>query len=770
MRRPPYHLLGCKYLALAATIVALTVGVASAFFFLGWPSLPSSTSSGKADTATVVVTPSKPARLASPTGDVLLEFPAQSVDRQTTVFYRRVSPTTVTGLTSDFTVTDRVFDMSVADTKAQHGTEFRFLQPVTVTMFLTGEDASASGNSYSDLAIQRFDTDSGKWTPLLTTIDLTTQTAQVKIRAPDTLALTVRSPVSSPDHVLTHGPALPQGYLGRGVISLTIPKELGATNTARVSLLITMGGPFPEDRSTPLPGVSQTSIDRQPLAVADSLGVVMDSPVPVHQRMSFRLDAPGFEMTPSVSVPQQVRDGKAGWSWIIAPNEGPLGEREVSALVTANGQTLSILKTSVVVTRPEPGAAVTTAPGIHPHPTITSPPTPAPIATPVVKSTTITAPTVSLTPTPVTTPTAMVPPVPRVSPAPVSLPTAVPSITPEAIDVFATATPTPIVNPSPSPKFRLFINGVQAPALHDVMSIGSNTVILSKAAEADGSFQFNDKVSIAVSLEPGYRVEWRGVDAIHGPFATVYMNQDRFVAVDIVPPSVSPTPLPTPVPFYQPRPQARERPTVLPTPTPRPVRTYSLTVESVPAEGGDVSPDGVTRHVAGTRAILTATPADGYIFSHWSGLCSTSLDCMVNMDGDKTASAHFTRIFKLTTSPIPADGGSVAPSGTTLHRASSTVTVMASPAARRQFSQWAGDCSGGEACVVTMDSDKSVTAEFVQVFDLITEVVPQEGGSIFPEGKTSHREHQQVTVIASPADGYQFSEWGARAPATTPVQ
>ena len=762
MRCSPHHRRSIKFFSLviaAAAIVVLTIGGAGALFFLGWLSFPSSTSPGKADTATVVIAPSKSAYLASPAGDILLEFPAGSVDRQTTVSYHRAVPTTVTGLPDDFTLTNKVFHVSVPDNEALDHTEFRFLQPVTVTVLLAGHETTTFNESQYNVAIQRFNPNAGTWTPLQTTIDFAARTAQVKIQDLTTLALTMRRPASSPERVLTHGPVLPEGYLGRGVVSLTIPKELGATNTARVSLMITVGGPFPEDRSTPLPSESRTMIAREPLADADALGVVIDAPVLVHQQMSFRLDAPGFEMAPAISVPQQVRDGKAGWSWIIAPNEGPLGEREVSALVTANGQTLSTLKTSVLVTRPEPGAAVTTAAGIHPHPTATSLPTPTPIATPVVNSATVAAPTVFPTPTPVTTPTATPPPIPTVSPAPVSLPTAVPSITPEAMEVLATATPTPTINPSPSPKFRLFINGVQAPALNDMMSIGGNTVILSKAAEADGSFPFNDKVSIAVSLEPGYRVEWRGVDAIRGPFATVYINQDRFVAVDIVPPSVTPTPVPMPIPFYQPRPRAREGPTVLPTPTPRPVRTYSLAVESIPTAGGNVSPAGVTRHVTGTRAILTATPADGYVFSHWSGTCSTSLDCMVTMDSDKTVAAHFTRIFELTTSPSPADGGAVAPNGTTLHRASTAVTVMASPAARRQFSQWTGDCFGGGACVVTMDSHKSVTAEFARVFDLTTEVVPQEGGSIFPEGKTSHREDEQVTVIASPADGYQFSEW-----------
>ncbi len=762
MRRSPHRRRSrqSSTLALAAAIVAFAVGGVGILLFLGWPPFLSSTSPEKAGTATVVVAPGESARLASPAGDVLLEFPAGSVDRQTTVSYRRVSPTTVTAPPPNFTLTGKVFDLSVADTKVREDPEFRFLQPVTVTVFLTDDHTTPSDGSYSNVAIQRFDTDSGEWIPLQTTIDLAARTAQVKIRSLDSLALTVRGPVSLPERVLTHGPMLPQGYLGRGVVSLTIPRELGETNTARVSLKITLGDPYPADRSTPGPTEGRITTEEQPPTVGDSLGVVIDSSVPVHRRMSLRLDAPGFEMASPNAVPRQVRDGQAGWSWIITPTEGPLGEREVSALVTANGRTLSALKTSVMVTRPEPGATVTTNAGIYPRPTTIHPPTPVPTATPAVELAATVVPPSSPTPAPAATPTAAPHPVPTASPVPVHPPATVPSITPKTNEQPATVTPTPTAKPSPSPRFRLFINGVQAAALNDMMSVGGNTVILSKAAEVDGAFQFNDKLTVAVSLEPGYRVAWRGVDAVRGPFATVYMNQDRFVAFDIVPPSVTSTPIPMPVPFYQTRSRVRERRPVVPTPTPRPVRMYALTVGSVPEEGGSVSPEGVTRHPAGARVNLTATPADGYVFSHWSDLCLASLDCGVTMDGDKTVAAHFTRVFELTALPSPADGGTVTPSGATAHRASTKVTVMASPAEGRQFSRWTGDCSGSGACVVTMDNSKSVTAEFVRVFDLTTEAIPPGGGAILPQGKTSYKEGTRVVVTTSPADGYQFSKWG----------
>ena len=56
--------------------------------------------------------------------------------------YRRMSTATVTGLPPGFTLTDKVFGLSVAATEARGDMEFRFLQPVKVTVFLTSTTAA----------------------------------------------------------------------------------------------------------------------------------------------------------------------------------------------------------------------------------------------------------------------------------------------------------------------------------------------------------------------------------------------------------------------------------------------------------------------------------------------------------------------------------------------------------------------------------------------------------------------------------------------------
>ncbi len=92
-------------------------------------------------------------------------------------------------------------------------------------------------------------------------------------------------------------------------------------------------------------------------------------------------------------------------------------------------------------------------------------------------------------------------------------------------------------------------------------------------------------------------------------------------------------------------------PTVMPQPTPgatpepiaTTVPTYSLSVSVEPAASGTVTSllsGGV--YVAGTNVTLTALPAPGFAFDHWSGdVSGAEVAVVVTMDGDRALTAHF---------------------------------------------------------------------------------------------------------------------------------
>ncbi|MCL0097952.1 cohesin domain-containing protein, partial [Dehalococcoidia bacterium] len=80
---------------------------------------------------------------------------------------------------------------------------------------------------------------------------------------------------------------------------------------------------------------------------------------------------------------------------------------------------------------------------------------------------------------------------------------------------------------------------------------------------------------------------------------------------------------------------------------------YTLTVTVDPEGSGTVSlspePDPVDgKYAAQTEVTLTAEPAAGYTFSHWSGHATgTDPVTTVTMDADKTVTAHFTAVVVL---------------------------------------------------------------------------------------------------------------------------
>ena len=59
------------------------------------------------------------------------------------------------------------------------------------------------------------------------------------------------------------------------------------------------------------------------------------------------------------------------------------------------------------------------------------------------------------------------------------------------------------------------------------------TVTLSQAPNANGAYSLNTIVGVLANAPPGCLVTWSGTDSQNGRFATVKMNADRFVTVDM---------------------------------------------------------------------------------------------------------------------------------------------------------------------------------------------------------------------------------------------
>ena len=165
--------------------------------------------------------------------------------------------------------------------------------------------------------------------------------------------------------------------------------------------------------------------------------------------------------------------------------------------------------------------------------------------------------------------------------------------------------------------------------------------------------------------------------------------------------------------------------------------SYSLTVSLSPTGGGSVTSTdnfincpGTCSHSYsnGTHVTLNATPGQGWSFGQWSGGCSGSGSCQLEMSGTQAVTANFTQSGGSSELSVSISGNGVLISsdgyiscpGICSHSysgsssGSSQVTLYPVPAQGWFFGNWGGACSGSGSCTVEMSQNVSVSASFSQ--------------------------------------------------------
>ncbi len=139
---------------------------------------------------------------------------------------------------------------------------------------------------------------------------------------------------------------------------------------------------------------------------------------------------------------------------------------------------------------------------------------------------------------------------------------------------------------------------------------------------------------------------------------------------------------------------------------------YTLTVEAV---NGTVTVDpDQAEYNEGTQVTLTAVPNPGQRFVNWSGdLAGSNNPVVITMDSDRVITANFEAV--TCTLTVNAENGSVTiDPGQAEYDCGGTVTLTASPADGHIFAGWTGSVvSADNPLILTMDSDKSVIANFI---------------------------------------------------------
>jgi hypothetical protein len=195
--------------------------------------------------------------------------------------------------------------------------------------------------------------------------------------------------------------------------------------------------------------------------------------------------------------------------------------------------------------------------------------------------------------------------------------------------------------------------------------------------------------------------------------------------------------------------------------------TYTVATQSSPAAGGTTSGGG--SYASGATATVVATPASGYNFSNWTEngtVVSTTASYSFAATANRTLVANFaavqTTTYTVGTQSSPAAGGTTSGGGT--FASGATVTVMATPASGYNFSNWT---ENGTVVATTpgysfaVSANRALVANFTAAqpgsISIVTQSSPPAGGTT--SGGGNYAPGANVTVVATPATNYTFSNW-----------
>lgn len=122
--------------------------------------------------------------------------------------------------------------------------------------------------------------------------------------------------------------------------------------------------------------------------------------------------------------------------------------------------------------------------------------------------------------------------------------------------------------------------------------------------------------------------------------------------------------------------------------------------------------------------------------------------------------------YSLSIAVSPTGGGTIRPESGDYDEGSE-VTLTATPSAGYTFDHWSGDITGTTTtATLLMEADRSVVALFMAEYTLTTMVSPDGSGTVTPAGG-NYDEDSEVTLTASPLEGYVFDYWSGAVDGTS---
>jgi hypothetical protein len=207
----------------------------------------------------------------------------------------------------------------------------------------------------------------------------------------------------------------------------------------------------------------------------------------------------------------------------------------------------------------------------------------------------------------------------------------------------------------------------------------------------------------------------------------------------------------------------------------------TIEVVSSPADGGQaVVTTGGTVGICGRPVTVSALPAAGFLFRHWSehgDSISGAQTMELVVDRNRLLTArfdHMTHVLalhgsgsgsgRIRSAPQGVDCvfNAGAPSGSCTQAFSSgtQVVLTAAPAESSILQGWSGGCSGTHDCGMTLVSDTSVSVAFMlRVYSIHTSVDPVGSGTVHMISSDEFRHGSTITLTATAAAGWEFAAW-----------
>ena len=191
------------------------------------------------------------------------------------------------------------------------------------------------------------------------------------------------------------------------------------------------------------------------------------------------------------------------------------------------------------------------------------------------------------------------------------------------------------------------------------------------------------------------------------------------------------------------------------------LNSYRVSVSNSPTSGGTATGGGDFTH--GSQATVSANPSSGYSFVNWTeggSFVSANPSYTFTVTADRTLVANFSQIvYNVSITSSPTSGGTT--NGAGPYGSGSTANIIATPATGYRFVNWTRNgtiVSTSANYSFTVTGNTTLVANFaIASYTITTSVNPAGTGTASGGGSFNHG--ASVTVRATPASGYQFTNW-----------